>query len=96
VETLWQADLDAFVASYTVAAVAAGVARDITVPVEVQRVNVDAGSVPFDGLAEDLHAAALDQVVLPSGLPLSGYPSGRTPGDVDREAGRGYLARISQ
>lgn len=95
-ETLWQADLDAFVASYTVAAVAAGVARGITVPVEVRRVNVDAWSVPFDGLAEDLHAAALDQVVLPSGLPLSGYPSGRTPGDVDREAGRGYLARISQ
>jgi hypothetical protein len=90
------ADLGAFVASYTVAAVAAGVARGLTVPVEVQRVNVDAGPVPFDGLAEDLHAAALDQVVLPSGLPLSGYPSGRTPGDVDREAGRGYLARISQ
>jgi len=96
VEALRMADLGAFVASYTVAAVAAGVARGLTVPVEVQRVNVDAGPVPFDGLAEDLHAAALDQVVLPSGLPLSGYPSGRTPGDVDREAGRTYLARISQ
>jgi len=77
-ENLLQADLDAFVAGYTTAARATAVERGLTVAVEVQRVNVDAGAVPFDTLAEDLDAAAIDQALLPSGLTLSDYPPGRT------------------
>lgn len=64
-------------------------------PVEVQRVNVDAGPAPFDDLTDALHAAAFDQAVLPSGQRRVDYPPGTRPGDVDREVRRTYLARIT-
>lgn len=95
VETLWRADLDAFVASFTAAARAAAAARGLTVGVQVQRVDVDAGPAPLHDLAEALYAAAFEQAVLPSGLRRIDYPAGTRPGDIDREAGRGYLARTT-
>jgi len=83
------------VASFTATAQAAATARGLTVPVEVQRVNVDAGPAPFDDLTEALHTTAFDQAVLPSGRRRIDYPTGSRPGDIDRQAGRTYVARIT-
>lgn len=93
VTAVWHADLDAFTATYIAAVQAAAHSRGLTVPVEVQRVTVDAGPPVFDPVAEDLHAAAIYQAVLPSGMTLGDYPLGARPGDVDRAAGRTYLTR---
>lgn len=96
VETLRQGDLDVFVASYTTAAQAAAAARGLTVPVQVQRVVVDAGPPPHGELVEALHTAGLDGAVLPSGLRLDQYPAGARPADIDRDAGRTYLTRVAR
>ncbi|HET8643099.1 MAG TPA: hypothetical protein VFM37_14280, partial [Pseudonocardiaceae bacterium] len=96
-EALWEADLAAYAAAYTDLVRTAAAELGITVPVEVEVVDDDRGDPDWDTLAERLHATARAGTPLPtSGLAPRDYPTDRgRPGEVDRVAGRTYLARLA-
>lgn len=97
-DRLWEADLAAYAAAYTDTVRGAAAELGITVPVEVDLVYGGHRDPDWDTLAERLHDAARAGTPLPtSGLPPCDYPDGLDlPGEIDREAGRTYLARLHQ
>ena len=98
-DALWEADLAAYTTAYPDLVRAAAAELGITVPVEVDVINDDRGDPEWwDTLAERLHATARAATPLPtSGLAPRDYPTDRgRPGEVDRVAGRTYLARLAE
>ena len=96
IEALYEADEDAYAASYAEAVRRELASRGIDLPLELIRTESYDSSLDTDPISQALHEHAHLTTPLPATGQAPDFDGGHTPADAVREAGRSYTARIAE